>query len=164
MADPSTDVTVFRSAEPDREVEAANIAERLRSAGIQAYVAGDDVPGVVVDTCEVRVPADFSEQAEALVGPGFEEGDTSPELDLVTIFSSQNHNAEMEALAIQSILESAGIQSVVVGASSIPSLPFEVQVARSTVDDAERAIAAARAAGPEAAEEAALQSEPEQPA
>jgi len=164
MADPNTDVTIFRSAEPDREVEAANIVERLRSAGIEAYTAADDVPGVVVDTCEVRVPAESREQAEALIRPGAEEGDTSSALDMVTIFSSQNHNAEMESLAIQSILESSGIQAVVVGASAIPSLPFEVQVARSMVDEAERAIAAARAAGPEAAEEAAMQTEPEQPA
>ena len=163
MADPNTDVTIFRSAEPDREVEAANIVERLRSAGIEAYAAGHDVPGVVVDTCEVRVPAESREQAEALIRPGAEDGDASSALDMVTIFSSQNHNAEMEALAIRSILESSGIQAEVVGASSIPSLPFEVQVARSMVDEAERAIAAARAAGPEAAEEAAMQSEPEQP-
>lgn len=161
MADPNTDVTVFRSAEPDREVEAANVLERLKSEGIPAYIAGDDTPGVVVDTCEVRVPAEYREQADQAVRPGSEEGDTSDDMDMVPIFSSQNHNAEMEALSIQSILESAGISAVVVGASTIPSLPFEVHVPKAFADDAERAIAAARAAGPEAAEEAAVETNPE---
>src|SRR6266542_4293345 len=46
--------------------------------------------------------------------------DSSHELDLVPFFSSSNTDAEMEALAIQGILEANGIPAVFVGASTIP--------------------------------------------
>lgn len=85
--------------------------------------------------------------------------DASHELDLVTFFSSSNHTAEMEATAIHSILEANGIPSVLVGASSIPSLEFQVQVPRSSLEEAERVVAEAKAAGPAAAAEAELATE-----
>ena len=80
--------------------------------------------------------------------------DPSSELDAVTVFSSSNHDAEMEATAIQSMLQSNGIDAMMVGPSVIPSLEFQVQVPRSEAVDAQRFIAEARAAGPEAAAEA----------
>ncbi len=80
--------------------------------------------------------------------------DTSHELDLVPFFSSSNHDAEMEALSIQSILEANGIPAVFIGATTIPSLEFQVQVPRAMVEEAERVVAEARAAGPAAAAEA----------
>ena len=40
-------------------------------------------------------------------------------LDMVTLFSSSNHDAEMEANAIHGVLEANGIPSIVVGASQI---------------------------------------------
>ena len=80
--------------------------------------------------------------------------DTSHDLDMVPFFSSSNHDAEMEALAIQAILEANGIPAVFVGATTIPSLEFQVQVPRARLDEAERVVAEARAAGPEAAAEA----------
>jgi uridine phosphorylase len=70
------------------------------------------------------------------------------------VFSSSNHDAEMEATAIQGMLKSNGIEAVVVGPSVIPSLEFQVQVPRSQAEDARRMIEEARAAGPEAAAEA----------
>ena len=85
--------------------------------------------------------------------------DTSHDLDLVPFFSSSNHDAEMEAMSIHAILQANGIPSVLVGTSQIPSLEFQVQVPRATLADAERAVAEARAAGPEAAEEAEKASE-----
>jgi hypothetical protein len=80
--------------------------------------------------------------------------DPSHDLDMVTLFSSPNHDAEMEANAIHALLEANGIPSFVVGTASIPSLEFEVQVPRSRLAEAERVLAEAREAGPEGALEA----------
>ena len=80
-------------------------------------------------------------------------------LEMVTFFSSSNHDAEQEALAIHSLLEAEGIPSVVVGPSVIPSLEFRVEVPRRHMKEAERIVAEARAAGPGAADEAEAASE-----
>ena len=85
--------------------------------------------------------------------------DPSSDLDVVTVFSSSNHNAEMEATNIRGLLESNGIEAFVVGPSVIPSLEFQVRVQRSKAEEARRLIAEARAAGPEAAAEAEASSE-----
>lgn len=76
------------------------------------------------------------------------------ELDLVTIFSSQNHDAEMEAISIHAVLEANGIESVLNAPTMIPSVEFQVQVPRERFSEAERVLAEARAAGPAAAAEA----------
>jgi len=91
--------------------------------------------------------------------PGSESVNPSHELDLVPIFQSSAADAEMEALNIQSILEAEGIPAVLMGASTIPVLEFQVQVPRSRAEEAERLIAEAEAAGPAAAEEAEAASE-----
>ena len=80
--------------------------------------------------------------------------DLSHDLDMVTLFSSSNVDAEMEATAIHSMLGANGVPSVVVGASTIPVLEFQVQVPRVVAAEAERLLEEARAAGPEAAAEA----------
>lgn len=85
--------------------------------------------------------------------------DTSHNMDMVTLFDSSNHDAEMEAMAIHSILQSNGIQSVLVGASTIPSLSFQVQVPRFNLEEAQHILADAQAAGPDAAAEAEAASE-----
>jgi hypothetical protein len=87
--------------------------------------------------------------------------DTSHELDMVTLFSSQNVDAQMEVDMIHGILEANGIPSIVVRADQFPPLGFEVQVPRNSVGEAERLIEEARAAGPEAAAEAEAASEDE---
>jgi hypothetical protein len=81
------------------------------------------------------------------------------ELDMVTLFSSQNHDAEMEAMALHSLLEANGIESAVVGPSTIPSVEFQVQVPKSQAEAAERVMTEAREAGPAAADEAEAASE-----
>jgi hypothetical protein len=91
--------------------------------------------------------------------PESETVDISHELDLVPFFRSSSHDAEMEAMSIHAILQSNNIPSVLVGPSQIPSLEFQVQVPRNLLDDAERVVADARAAGPEAADEAEKASE-----
>jgi hypothetical protein len=80
--------------------------------------------------------------------------DPSPDLDVVAVFSSSNHDAEMEATAIKGMLESNGIEALVAGPSVIPSLEFQVQVPRQQAEEASRLIEEARAAGPDAAAEA----------
>ena len=82
------------------------------------------------------------------------EFDPSHDLDMVTLFSSLNHNAEMEANAIHSVLEANGVPSIVVGTPQIPAFEFQVQVPRARFDEAERVLAEAREAGPAAAMEA----------
>lgn len=82
------------------------------------------------------------------------EVDPSHALDLVTLFSSVNHDAEMEANAIHGVLEANGVPSLVVGTPQIPSLEFQVQVPRAHLEEAERVLAEAREAGPAAAVEA----------
>jgi hypothetical protein len=87
------------------------------------------------------------------------EIDPSHDLDMVTLFSSQNHDAEMEADAIHGVLDASGIPSIVVGTSQIPAFEFQVQVPKSRLEEAERVLAEARAAGPEAAAEAEQEGE-----
>ena len=87
------------------------------------------------------------------------EPDDSEDFDLVTVFSSDEHDAEMEALAVQSVLEAGGIPAVIVGSSVLPNLPFEVRVPSSRVEEAEALIADSEAAGPAGAEEAERSSE-----
>ena len=80
--------------------------------------------------------------------------DPSHDLDMVALFSSSNHDAEMEANAIHGLMEANGIPSMVVGTPQIPSLEFQVQVPRARLPEAERVLAEARDAGPAAAVEA----------
>jgi len=82
------------------------------------------------------------------------EVDPSHALDLVTLFSSSNHDAETEVYAIHGVLEANGIVSLVVGAPQIHSLAFEVQVPRANLEEAQRVLAEAKEAGPSAAVEA----------
>ncbi len=85
---------------------------------------------------------------------GAEEVDPSHQLDLETVFAADGATAEMQALAIRGILDAAQVPSVMVGTSTIPSLPFEVRVPRDRMEQALILIAEAEAAGPAAAEEA----------
>ncbi|MCC6858450.1 MAG: hypothetical protein ACE141_18775 [Bryobacteraceae bacterium] len=160
-------VTVFRSGDPDADAQAAAARERLASAGLAAVVVGDDAPGVVVGTREVRVPAEEAARAEELLAASepvpedeFQVTDTSHDLDLLPVFSSQNRDAEMEANAVAGILEASGISAVVVGSPQIPVVPFEVRVPRVRLEEARRVIVEAREAGSEGAEEAESQTEP----
>lgn len=86
-----------------------------------------------------------------------EEPDNSEQFDLVTVFRSDEHTAEMEALAIQGLLEAAGIPAVLVGTAVLPVLPFEVRVPKARQQEAERLIAESQLSGPQAAEDAAEQ-------
>ena len=85
--------------------------------------------------------------------------DTSHELDMVSLYTSQTIDAEPEADVIRGILEANGIPALVVRAMGFPPLGFEVQVPQARLEEARRIIAEQQAAGPEAAAEAEAASE-----
>jgi hypothetical protein len=89
------------------------------------------------------------------------QGDASHELDLATLFSSSNHDAEMEAMQINALMQANGIPSILVGPSTLPVVEFQVRVPMDVIGDAQRILEEARAAGPAAAEEAEQLSESE---
>jgi hypothetical protein len=154
-------VTVYRSMDADAAEDAECIVELLTDAGIQAVFLDDSAPGVVEGAFEVRVPAADAARAEELIAENppseeAEELDPSHEFDLKTIASAAS---EMEAMGIKNLLDSSGIQAVLVGDSVLPNFPFEVRVARDQVDRARQLIADAETEGPAAAEEAERASE-----
>jgi hypothetical protein len=63
-------------------------------------------------------------------------------------------------MAVRAILDSYNIPSVTVGSAPYPSLPVEVRVPKIMLEAARTALAEARAAGPEAAEQAEREGEP----
>ncbi len=76
------------------------------------------------------------------------------EKEMVAVFSSSNHDAEMEVMNIKAMLEASGVDAMIVGPSVLPSLEFQIQVSEEKAAEAEALIAEARAAGPAAAAEA----------
>ena len=79
------------------------------------------------------------------------EPDTSHGLDLVPVFEALGTEAEMEAMAIHSMLQASDIPAVLVGSSSLPNLPFQVMVPQDHVELAQARMKEAQAAGPAAA-------------
>jgi len=73
---------------------------------------------------------------------------------MVPVFSSSNHDAEMEASAIQGVLESSGIPSMVVGSHVLPNLEIQVQVPEHLLEQARHLIREARQDGRRSADEA----------
>ena len=78
----------------------------------------------------------------------------SDDVEMVVLFSSQNLDAEVEAMAIHGILEANNIPSLMVGPSTLPVVEFQVQVPADRAVEAKRLLEEARATGPQAAEEA----------
>ena len=78
---------------------------------------------------------------------------------MVALFDSSTVDAEMEADVIRGLLDTNGIPSLVRRGGPYPSLGFQVLVPRGRVVEANRLIAEAEAAGPEAAAEAEAASE-----
>lgn len=145
----------------DAKEDAECIVELLTDAGIRAVLLDDTAPGVVEGVFEVRVPATDASRAEDLIAENplpdeVEEVDDSPALDLETIASA---TSEMEAMSIKNLLESNDIAAMLVGDPVLPNIPFEVRVARDQVKRARKLLADVEQTGPEAAEEAELESE-----
>ena len=78
---------------------------------------------------------------------------------MIAVFSSSNHDAEMEAITIKGVLESSGIPAMVVGPHVLPNLEFQVQVPEDQLDDARNAIRDARQDGRRAAAEGEAETE-----
>ena len=156
-------VTIFRSTDADAEQQASVVCDMLANANITAEIFDDSAPGVPEGAVEVRVPAGRQVDAESLMAiqRDFNPGalDLSHDLDMVPVFTSDAPNAEMIAAEVRSILESQSIPSMVVSGTMFPSLPFEVRVPRAQLEEAQRAIASAEEAGPDAADEAEQESE-----
>ena len=73
--------------------------------------------------------------------------------EFVTVFASRSHSAEVEADAIHGLLESAGLQSLIVR-ENVPTVPVgkvSIKVLTSDKEDAETLIEDAREAGRTAA-------------
>ena len=83
---------------------------------------------------------------------------TGADFDLVTLYDSATVDSEIEADVISGVLESGGIDAVVTR-TPYHSFPFTVKVPRAQLAEAERLVAEALAAGPEAAERAEAEGE-----
>jgi len=70
------------------------------------------------------------------------------------VFSSSNHDAEMEAMAIKGVMDSNNIPAMIVGPSVLPTFEFQVQVPQHLLDRARQLIREARQGGRRAADEA----------
>jgi hypothetical protein len=158
-------ITVFRSADEDAQEDSEAIRDLLSAEGLHPVLLDDSAPGVPEGAWEVQVPLAESARAEELIAetplPDAELAEASPsrDLDMETVFSAPGGgSAEMEALSVQSILEGAGIATVLVGDSILPNLPFEVRVARDRTEEARRIIEEARAGGAGAADQGATES------
>jgi hypothetical protein len=89
---------------------------------------------------------------------------TSPESEIpesetmVAVFSSSNHDAEMEAMAIKGVLDANDIPAILAGPRVLPNLEFQVQVSAEDLEKARHAIREARQGGRQAADDAELAS------
>ena len=78
---------------------------------------------------------------------------------MTPVFSSSNHDAEMEAMAIKGVLDSNGIQAMVIGPSVLPIFEFQVQVPQHLLAQARQLIRVARQGGRSAADEGEAETE-----
>jgi hypothetical protein len=79
--------------------------------------------------------------------------DPAPGESFVAVWSSSNHDGEMEAMSIRGLLEANDIPCMVVGPQVLPSLEFQVQVPAHVRKEAEMLIGQARKVGRQAASE-----------
>ncbi len=133
---------IIRSGE-DRD--AADVRDQLVAAGLDAEIA-------------VCVKAGQADEARRVLEGMQGDADPSPELNLETIAVFQGLDAEMQAAAVEGLLEQSGISVVVEGSSSFPSLPYEIKVAHNLAGSAREILAQAEADGPAAADAQAAES------
>ncbi len=143
-------VTVFRSADHSAREQAEAIEEALRAMGIAFEVLDDKEPGVLSGVVEIRVAAGQAAEAESARDrtlARLAEMGVTHDLDMVSVFSSDAHDAEMEAMTVEGLLQANGIDTELIGPSVLPVLSFQVQVPREDRDEALRIIEEARAGG-----------------
>jgi hypothetical protein len=156
---PSDLVTVYRSMDATAKEDCEVIVDILTAEGLSPMILDDSAPGVPEGAFEVQVPPDQLQKAEKLIAEHplpdeAEHVDDSSDLDLETIFHGDGTLAEGESMEIKNLLEANGVAAVVVGNSVLPTMSFEVRVARDQVERAREVVKEAQAAGPTAAEEA----------
>ncbi|MDZ4799280.1 MAG: hypothetical protein SGI92_14045 [Bryobacteraceae bacterium] len=170
MFSPDDLVTVYRSADSNAEDDATAVYKTLTDNGLTAAICDDSVRGVVSGSWEVRVRVDDARTAEALIAGASEfddpaeeslRPDPSHDVDSVTILDAQGTTGEIEVMGIKSILDANDIPNVMIGASTLPNLSFQLQVPANDVERARQVISEAQAAGPAAAVEAERLSEEE---
>lgn len=149
-------VTVYRSADDDAETDVSKVQDYLTANGLHPVIVNDKALGVVPGAFEVRVPTHEAAEAEQVLSSfdpdALPDVDPSSDLDAVTVFSGMGATAEVEALAVQSVLEANDIPCFLIGDSALPNLEFQVKVPRLQEVQARQALAEAQAAGPAAAE------------
>lgn len=119
--------------------DAEAVRELLLSAGFAVEVG-------------VCVPAEKADEARRVLARMEGEPDPSEALDLETIAVFHGIDAEMQATAVQGLLEQNGISVVTEGAFGLPSLPYEVKVAGTLAPAAKEILARAELEGRAAAE------------
>jgi hypothetical protein len=149
---------VWRSADPDAEQLANEAFDYLIGNSIRSRLMTPRDPGMPPGAYALEVTPEEAPTAEALLARWQAErsspADPSASLDLVPVFEGTGTTAEMEATEVQRLLDANGITAVMVGTPTIPTLPFEVRVARERLEDAQRILKEAQETGPSAAEEA----------
>jgi len=76
-----------------------------------------------------------------------------PDESMTAVFSSSNHDAEMEAMAVKGVLDANGIPAIMVGPHMLPNLEFQVQVPEHLLGEAQQLLKDARHGGRRAADE-----------
>lgn len=78
-----------------------------------------------------------------------ENDNQNPELEMVPLTDGELELAvsDMEAASIKSLLATAGIEAVIVGASPLPNLPNEIHVPAGRLEEAIELVREARATG-----------------
>jgi len=152
-------VTVYRSMDATAKEDCETIVDILSAEGLSPVILDDSAPGVPEGAYEVQVPPDQLQKAEELIARNplpdeVEAVDDSSELDLQTLYHADGTLAEIESMGIKNLLEANGVAAVVVGNSVLPTMSFEVRVARDQVERAREVLKEAQAAGPAAADEA----------
>jgi hypothetical protein len=88
------------------------------------------------------------------------DNNSTNEPGLVTVFRlAGGGTEEMEVITVRQLLESNGIDTVLVGDSPLPNLAEEIRVAEEVAERAKQLIADALAVGPAGAAEAEAESE-----
>jgi hypothetical protein len=82
-----------------------------------------------------------------------------PDESMVAVFSSSNHDGEMEAMSVKGVLDSNDIPAIIVGPSILPNLEFQVQVPEHLLTQARQLLREARQDGRRAADEGEAQTE-----
>lgn len=161
-------ITVYRSTDMNAEQDATAVRNLFLRNGLDAQLVDSSTVGVESGAFEVRVPPAQAAQAESLLNASDQEEDAganpSRELDMVTVRRTEGTSGEMEALAIKGILDASGVDSIIIGNSTLPNLSFFVRVASADLERAQTLIAEAEAAGPAGAVEAESESEGQPPA